>query len=357
MDNNSHEDRRRNGSALVMWILVLLIYVMDIFLWVVDVRNVVAELNTTLIDTHPGTLDERYRKSTNSILKLSLVDDAVYSFMTILGDTIVLRRVYAFWSHGRRERIFMLIPCATWIGSVNLTVLLGYCAARSDGEVSFGQFEHPAFCRNIQAAAYWTQLATSAVSTLMIGIKTWMYRRTVKSYMTDLRGCSPANKAMLILVDTGILYTLFFLSEVLLNIGVLDGAINKDARLDFALAVYDFQTSTMVGIYPTIIVILVHTQCFMLDKEGNTAALTTINFDDNRVPGRPVDTTTADDTMTIPSIGWRDMEGLGSGVLDSTTKRSDNDSEERSDTEIYLRSFQPRMGIEPNGILEARKDD
>lgn len=95
----------------------------------------------------------------------------------------------------------------------------------------------------------------------------------------------------------------------------------------------------------------------MLDKEGNTAALTTINFDDNRVPGRPVDTTTADDTMTIPAIGWRDMEDLGRGVLDNTTKRRDNDTEERFDTEIYLRSFQPRMGIEPNGILEARKDD
>lgn len=64
-----------------MWILVLLMYLMDITLWVMDVRNVVAELNTTLIDTHPDTLDERYTKSTDSVLKLSLAVDALYAFM------------------------------------------------------------------------------------------------------------------------------------------------------------------------------------------------------------------------------------------------------------------------------------
>lgn len=133
---DSHKDRRRNIPSLVMLMLVLLIYVMDIVLWIIDVRNVVAELNTTLVDTHPDTLDERYTKSTDSVLKLSQVVDAIYAFMvcqryacsycrllnnilqTILGDAIVLWRVYAFWSTGR-ERWFMLIPCTTWLVSVS----------------------------------------------------------------------------------------------------------------------------------------------------------------------------------------------------------------------------------------------
>ncbi len=57
-------------------------YFMDITLWVIDVRNVVAELNTTLVDTHrTDTLDERYNKSNNSVLKLSLAVDVLYAFM------------------------------------------------------------------------------------------------------------------------------------------------------------------------------------------------------------------------------------------------------------------------------------
>lgn len=64
-----------------MWILVALMYFMDITLWVIDVRNVVAELNTTLVDTYPDTLDERYNNSADSVLKLSLAVDVLYAFM------------------------------------------------------------------------------------------------------------------------------------------------------------------------------------------------------------------------------------------------------------------------------------
>ncbi|KAI0091407.1 hypothetical protein BDY19DRAFT_930296 [Irpex rosettiformis] len=364
-----HKDRRRHTPSIIMLALVLLIFLMDIVLWVMDVRNVVAELNTALIDTHPDALDQRYSKATDSVLKLSQVVDAVYAFMTILGDAIVLWRVQAFWSTGR-ERWFMLIPCTTWFVSVILTFLLSYCAARNDTSVTFGQFEHPAFCRNIQSAAYWAQFATAAVATGMIGIKTWMYRRMVKSFMSDMRHRSPVNKAMFILVDTGILYTLFFLAEVLLNIGVLDGAINKNPRLDFALEVYDFQTSSIVGIYPTVVVILVHTQCFMLDTQGrSTTALTTINFGDSAGGGgggggkrsRPshrganhnntMSTSTAlDGSLVVDGDvemegegrdGWRDMSkrvrGRG-GSCESEKER------EREGGEIHLRELKMTNG-------------
>ncbi|KAI0750608.1 hypothetical protein BC629DRAFT_1739468 [Irpex lacteus] len=333
-----HKTRRRNKSSFVMWILVALMYFMDITLWVIDVRNVVAELDTTLVDTHrTDTLDERYNKSNNSVLKLSLAVDVLYAFMTILGDAIVLWRVRAFWCQGQ-EYFFMLIPCATWFVSLILSLLLSYCAARSDADLSFGQFEHPAFCRNIQSAAYWAQFVTSAASTLMIAIKTWIHRRTLKSFMADMHSRSPVYKAMLIIVDTGILYTLFFLAEVLLNIGVLDGAINKIPRLDFALEVYDFQTSTIVGLYPTAIVILIHTQCFMLDMEGNATMASAVVFAHKR---RTV-TTTIDDTVHVPSIVWRDIEDSGGGaILGKATKRNSDDTAdcEERDNANHLRSL------------------
>ncbi len=95
----------------------------------------------------------------------------------------------------------------------------------------------------------------------------------------------------------------------------------------------------------------------MLDKEGNTTALTTINFDNTRIPGRRAATATTDDTVTVPSIAWRDMEGLESGVLGKTTKGSGADSEERFDTEIYLRSLQTRTGTESSGTVRMEKEE
>ncbi|KAI0683884.1 hypothetical protein BC835DRAFT_1294818 [Cytidiella melzeri] len=334
-------NRRRHKPSLIMWSVVLLMYLMNTTLWILDVRNIVGELDTTLISSSSDTLDQRYAKSGEAGLRLSLVIDVFYAFMTIIGDAIVLWRVHAFWSTGK-ERLFMIIPYTTWMVSVILSFLLTYCAARSDANLEFGQFQDPPFCRNIQSAAYWAQFATAAVSTVMIGVKTWMYRRMVKSFMTDARVNSPVNKAMLVLVDTGILYTLFFLAEVLLNIGVLDGAIATNPRLGFALEVYDFQTSTIVGIYPTIIVILVHTQCFLLDPHGNTTTMSSMNFDSSTRVRR-------DEVLSVPAISWRDMDDSVLGV------NSKGDSDHFAAAGIHLRTLQT-VGSSTIGTDHVEKD-
>jgi energy-converting hydrogenase Eha subunit F len=64
-----------------MWAMVLLMYLMNTALWIIDIHNIVGELDITLISSTGGSLDQRYTKSVDSVLKLSLAIDVLYAFM------------------------------------------------------------------------------------------------------------------------------------------------------------------------------------------------------------------------------------------------------------------------------------
>jgi hypothetical protein len=51
--------------------------------------------------------------------------------------------------------------------------MLTYCAARLGADIVLGEYQHPAFCRNIQTASYSMTLATTAVATVLIAYKAW----------------------------------------------------------------------------------------------------------------------------------------------------------------------------------------
>lgn len=90
----------------------------------------------------------------------------------VLGDAIVLWRVYAFWHNGRH--IFVLIiPALVYLGSIVTAALVTYCAAQSSTSLEFGAFTNPAFCQKIQGTSYWMQFVMAAVCTVLIALKTW----------------------------------------------------------------------------------------------------------------------------------------------------------------------------------------
>jgi len=103
--------------------------------------------------------------------------------------------------------------------------------------------------------------ATTTVATVLIAIKTWQYRQTIKPMVNSAGRRSQVEKVMTLLVESGMLYLLFFLVQV---IGNIPGVEAKNAS-SFAFLVYSYSTSVIVGLYPTIIVVLAHSQHAVLD--------------------------------------------------------------------------------------------
>ncbi|KAI0754317.1 hypothetical protein C8Q80DRAFT_361207 [Daedaleopsis nitida] len=252
---------------------VLVMFGLALALWIIDIHNVVAEVQMTLLKEpigQPESLSDVYSAAVTAVLRLASVEDILYSYMTIIGDGIIIWRVYAFWSNGQ-EKLALLIPLAFLLGSIAVSMMLTYCSARLGSDIVRGSYLHPAFCRNIQTASYSTTLATTAVATMLISYKTWEYRH-VHMEAFGKTSSSRTQRIMFMLIESGILYMLFFLVQVIDSTQVVSDSISRSKGLSFASTVYEFITSLIVGMYPTAVILLVNSKYSVLQTSSVTSS-------------------------------------------------------------------------------------
>lgn len=240
--------------------IIIVMFLMAVVLWVLDVVNFIAEATETLINDLDTPINVKLANAKSAIFGRLVVTDLLYAYMCLLGDSVIIWRVYAFWGQGA-QRWVLILPWAMLGGSTISSVLLTYCAARLGTEIVDGSFQKPLFCKGVQTASYSMGFATTTVATILIAIKTWEYRRTIKPMVNSAGRMTQVEKVMTLLVESGVLYLLFFLVQV---IGNIPGVEAKNAS-SFAFLVYSYSTSVIVGLYPTIVVVLAHSQHAILD--------------------------------------------------------------------------------------------
>ncbi|KAL0568481.1 hypothetical protein V5O48_013500 [Marasmius crinis-equi] len=237
---------------------MLVMYIFHLTLWILDLVNLVTETRIALIDNPELDMKTKYDLAKQAVIRRAAVIDALYSYMTILGDIVIIWRVYAFWALGN-WRLALVAPVVLLLGSTITSFLLTFCVARLGGEVLLGSFRSPAFCRGIQTASYVTPAATTLISTILIGVKAWIdsnegvIRRVGASKKTSVE-----KLIIMVLLESGIAYFLFFTAQSILSLQSVNNSIEPHGNLSFATTVFTFQTSAFVGMYPTAIIWLVH---------------------------------------------------------------------------------------------------
>ncbi|KAF9255718.1 hypothetical protein L218DRAFT_967040 [Marasmius fiardii PR-910] len=267
-------------GPLVMLAVVLLMYLMVCTLWVIDLVNTVAEIRITLVKDPDVALNVKYARASDFMARRIAAIDAIYGYLTCIGDGVIIWRLYAFWasSSSGMRCIIIALPITLLLGSIACSMMLTYCVGRLGGEIVLGSFEHPVFCRKIQTASYALPAATTAITTVLIAVKLWT--------LIDFSGANgifnvrlfkrsrPWITLMIVLIETGVAYFLFFLAQAIPIAPAIDAAIFARPNLAFAMQVFSYQTSVIVGMYPTIIICLVHTKRSAMDTVLGTSTLT-----------------------------------------------------------------------------------
>ncbi|RDX48515.1 hypothetical protein OH76DRAFT_1483874 [Lentinus brumalis] len=251
--------KSRTTLSLCTCTAVFVMFGLALSLWMIDIHNVVIEIQLTLLSTTADSLDDAYGVAVSQVLRLASVEDVLYAYMTLVGDSIIIWRVYAFWSQGA-ERLILIVPIAFLLGSIASSMMLSYCASRLGADIVLGTYQNPAFCRNIQTASYSTTLATTGVATTLIAYKVWEYRRTYLEAFGTSSKRTRTQQIMVSLVESGIIYMLFFLVQVIVSLASVNDKIESRPSFAFAFTVYSFSTSCIVGIYPTAVVLLVNSR-------------------------------------------------------------------------------------------------
>ncbi|KAI0766689.1 hypothetical protein BD413DRAFT_150254 [Trametes elegans] len=236
----------RNSVFLCTCCGIHAMFILVLSLWIIDIHNVVSEIQNTMLPPLSGSsLADAYAATRSASLRLAAVEDALYAYMSNIGDGFIIWRVYALWSAGR-ERYVFLVPLTFLVCSFAISAMLTYCTAVEGANIVLGTFQNPAFCRDMQTASYAMTLATTGVATLLIACKAWKYYRTCREIFGGRSRQTRAQRIMLLLIESGVLYMLFFLVQVVESVDSVAKSINEHPSVAFGFTVFEFNTSIFV---------------------------------------------------------------------------------------------------------------
>jgi len=267
--------KKKTYTVTIQLGAVVVLFILALIEWIIDCVNTVGEARITLIDDPDGDLESKYNDALEFIFRRNAIQAMIYAYMTVIGDAIIIWRVHAFWSM-ERLRLLVLLPASMLLGSFIVTIMLTYCVGHLGSEIILGTFQKPAFCRNIQTASYTTAVATTLFATILIGIKARRYHLANKLLFSKRQKRTQLEKVMVILVESGVLYLIFFVAQMLISISSINVAIEDKPNAVFALTIFDDTSSVIVGLYPTIVIILVHSDHAIIETSGiGTTSLNT----------------------------------------------------------------------------------
>ncbi|KAJ6449973.1 hypothetical protein C8R45DRAFT_1044189 [Mycena sanguinolenta] len=322
--------RRAGGYLLAMTILTM--FATAIVLWTLDIANFIMEAKITLIENSEDPIGAKLLGAHAFVSRLEAVQDVLYAYMALLGDAIIIHRVWKLQAFSGRLWA-LLVPCAILFGSFVATVMLTVCI----GELGFNidaeqqNFKSPV-CANVQIISFIMPSANTAIATILIGVTAWKYRKSIAPIFRDNVSIgdnatkpkpTQIEKILVLLLESGILYFLFFVSQVVIASPPINNGIKSRPGLAFASKIYTYCTSVIVGLYPTILLVLARSKHNVLDRAAASSGATSLpslriarrytDFDRDRTP-----------TFQISRIGMRSAD---EPELDSLPPMSPHDEE------------------------------
>ncbi|KAJ7259130.1 hypothetical protein B0H12DRAFT_1070062 [Mycena haematopus] len=283
---------------------IVLLFLFAVVLWTLDLVNFISEGKITLIQQPDEPIESKLNNALDFIFRIAAAQDALYAYMALVGDGIIVHRVWKLRAYQRIWIFFLLFS----------TLLLTYCVASVGEQIILGRFEKPAFCRNIQEVSYIMPLATTGVATILIGIMAWNHGRATRllqSSYTDGSGRRKKHHAhsytiLILLVESGVFYFLFFLIQVLGIVPSVNNLIDSNATLSFLFKMFSYCTSVIVGMYPTLVIVLAHSKYAILDEA--TAVMSAGSFSSvtpsaTRWPTFQVEVQTKRDDIELKDVG------------------------------------------------------
>ncbi|KAJ7282304.1 hypothetical protein C8J57DRAFT_44312 [Mycena rebaudengoi] len=318
------KERRRTKVHLMILAAILTMFFIALVLWTLDLANFIMEPKITLLENLDQPIDAKLDDAYSFVFRLVAAIAALYAYMSLLGDAIIIHRVWVIKAYHRLWIFF--IPCAFLLGSFVATLLLTYCVAVTGSDIVLGAFENPAFCKNVQIVTYVMPCATTLITTILISGTAWKYRKStavlrknniMRSSASTKKTRSQAERILILLLESGLLYFLFFAIQAIDEIPSVHDWIKTQAGVSFAITMLQYCSSVIVGIYPTAIVVLANSKHTVVDGATSisTGSHTHIGNESSRRSSR---------TWPIPPTGTKRAEEIEIGsMLDA---QGDNDA-------------------------------
>ncbi|KAF9067918.1 hypothetical protein BDP27DRAFT_1327992 [Rhodocollybia butyracea] len=215
--------------------------------WAIDVRRVWTDLNIS-IPAELSSQDNESALNTENIL-LRIIQAITNNICVVIGDMIVCWRVCVVcrWKKSViATGIFLLLSLVSTVFICNLTQI----------GVGFPNVTHLQALAPSQLYIDIIALSFSALiniwATSMIALQAWIFRREIRQYLSNSDRKSCTESVLTLFVETGAAYTVLW---ILKNVIIIP-QVSPTPYVNYA----NFIMNIVVGMYPTLILILVALQ-------------------------------------------------------------------------------------------------
>ncbi|KIK61698.1 hypothetical protein GYMLUDRAFT_42720 [Collybiopsis luxurians FD-317 M1] len=185
-----------------------------------------------------------------------------FAINVLVGDGIVVWRAWGIWTESRMAKLILVILMIGNIGTNIADVII--------------DITHDAFNRAIVMDYVWStfSLAVNFFATLLIALKAWYYRRTLRSCETKH---NHLRKILILLVESGLVYCIIQITFVLIQIFTVRSELRTLRILTIGISQIINGTAVL---YPLAIFLVVNLDQSLADiihgKSSASATLTTL---------------------------------------------------------------------------------
>ncbi|KAF9257905.1 hypothetical protein L218DRAFT_1005605 [Marasmius fiardii PR-910] len=243
-----------------------------------------ASIQNVLISDIGSSLAAKHSAFGQRVTKLNDVMDAILPLEIFIGDAIVFWRT---WSLCGVNRKLVYIPLLCLVGTTACSFAYLGCYAQSNW-LAYA----PDTCTSIKISALSLSMVTNIAGVLVIGYRLWLYRQAVGKYLEGCKQQTRVEKILVLLLETGVIYSLLWVVQLILLL--------VPTPPTFAgKVVHQIVTAAcvqLVGIYPTLLVVLVYLQRSMWDTAMMTTLIASASED---LSSPPFESSNTSDTKSV----------------------------------------------------------
>ncbi|KAK1235412.1 hypothetical protein PQX77_001368 [Marasmius sp. AFHP31] len=219
------------------------------------------EIQMILIDHITEPVANKIISYQERFTHLSLVQQVMFFVEVVIGDFVVVWRAWALWSENRKV---IIVPVLLLSGSAASMLSFLGCFVHHGWLLPV-----PLTCSAFDISTYVLSMATNVASTAAIAYKVWIHRRVVKKYFITNSYGMGAEKALVLLMESGMIYSLLWILQLISFIP----SVGETHSGQITRQVFNSISVQLVGIYPTLVILLVYLQRSLWDPSGSGSRL------------------------------------------------------------------------------------
>ncbi|KAK7024785.1 hypothetical protein R3P38DRAFT_2951191 [Favolaschia claudopus] len=254
-------------SHLLLLLIVVYLYLSSLTLWALNVTYWYKRAHAYFMDYPAMSLADRREQGQTNVEKLGVPMEALFMFNMIVGDSVVIWRVWAIYA---RMQWVVLLPVLMLLMSFAFTIIDINCLTLSSFSSQSALAGGGGVCDHAELISWAFSFATNGICTVLIGVRAWQHRKTTRalarSSVNRYSSRMSTNRILSLLVESGFIYCLFWLTQYILFV-----QIDRANPGIYAYELFAGMGDQISGMYPTLIIVIVNLHQTVWDADTDRA--------------------------------------------------------------------------------------